>query len=68
MSSVSILNKLKTKIMLELTLDELASLLIFKTDDGKFYISSFDEEYDENREYYDTFEEIYSIIKKSYKK
>jgi len=54
--------------MLELTLDELASLLIFKTDDGKFYISSFDEEYDENREYYDTFEEIYSIIKKSYKK
>ena len=54
--------------MLQLTLDELASLLIFKTDDGKFFISSFDEEYDKNREYYDTFEEVFSIIEQSYKK
>jgi hypothetical protein len=53
--------------MAQLSLEELARIIIFQNEEGKYSICSFDEEYDDSRVYYNTYEEVFQIVKESYK-
>jgi hypothetical protein len=53
--------------MPQMPLEELARIIIFQNEEGKYSICSFDEEYDDSRVYYDTYEEVFQIVKESYR-